>query len=702
MKNLHLFALISAAAYASAVAASTTKHPASDPYIWLEDARGERAMSWVKSENAKTLKVLEAESRFAGLFEDAKHIAEAKDRTPDPNQLAGQIYNLWQDAEHPHGLWRRTSVADYQSESTAWQTVIDLDALSAQEHANWFWGGLTCLEPKETRCLVALSDGGEDAVTVREFDFAKPGAVVNGFSLPSGKQQVVWEDTDTVLVAREWTKGDLSQAGYPLIVKRLKRGLPLESATEVYHGTRADFAATLLSLDDGAGNHALLVERGVDFFRFERFLVQGSETLRLDLPLKSNVIGLVDGQIVVQVNEPWQSGGSTLPTGSLISVALDEARSHPQTLHPQAIYTPLEREALVSAATSQQQVLVHFLDNVNGRMASYRHGKAGWERRALPGADNASLQIVSTDLHSEQAFINSTGFLSPSQLQLLDLSSGSIKPVKTLPARFDASRHVVEQFAATSTDGTQIPYFIVHPKDAKLDGRTPIIIGAYGGFQVPVTPHYDSMLGKLWLERGGAFVLANIRGGGEFGPKWHEAGLKTNRQRIFDDFAAVGRDVVARGYADVPHLGIRGGSNGGLLMGVEFTQHPDMWSAVDIQVPLLDMLRFEQIAAGSSWVGEYGSVKNPQERKFLASISPYHNIKSNVHYPEALIWTTTKDDRVGPQHARKFAAKLAEMKVPYLFYEVIEGGHGSGATPAEHAHTVALEYTYFWKKLAPQ
>jgi prolyl oligopeptidase len=344
--------------------------------------------------------------------------------------------------------------------------------------------------------------------------------------------------------------------------------------------------------------------------------------------------------------------------------------------------------------------LVHTLDNVNGRAFSYAPAPGNrWSRRQLELPDNISVNIIDADLHGEQAFIQVAGFLTPARLMLADLGKDTLSTVKTLPPKFDASHHVVEQFAATSKDGTKIPYFIVHPIAMKMDGSTPTILNAYGGFMVARTPSYSAELGKLWLERGGAFVLANIRGGGEFGPAWHEAGLKTHRQRIFDDFTAVGEDIIAKGFTSSAHLGIMGGSNGGLLMGVEFTQHPELWGAVDIQVPLLDMLRYEQIAAGSSWVGEYGSVSVPAERAFLASISPYNDLKPGVKYPQALIWSTTKDDRVGPQHARKFAAKLASMGVPYLYFEVIEGGHGAGATPDERAKMQAREYTYFSAKL---
>jgi prolyl oligopeptidase len=683
-----------------AAAAAQAPEP-SDPYIWLEDVHGDRAMEWVKAENAKTSAVLDTDALFQKLFSDAKTIAESKDRIPQPNLLHGAIYNFWQDAEHVHGIWRRTNLADYQTARPHWQTVIDLDALSKAENANWFWKGARCAEPSQRRCMVALSDGGEDATTLREFDLDSRQFVDGGLSFPRGKQSYAWETEDTLLAAREWTAGELTQSGYPYVVKRIKRGASLPEATEIFRGTADDVMVTPFALSDDTGHRAAFVRRAVSFFEYEHYLLAGNSLKKLALPLKCNVIGMLRGQLIVDVNEDWKLGGTSLPEGSLIALDLAAVKADPAHLHPVTIYKPSDRQALASAELTRNHVLVHVLDEVNGRAYSYTmNSRHRWTRAPLPIPNNASVDLAATDAHSDTAFVSIAGFLSPTRLMLVDLNKNTLTEAKSLPAKFDASKDVVEQFQATSSDGTKIPYFIVHPAHLKMDGGTPTIIYAYGGFQSSQTPNYSADLGKLWLERGGAYVLANIRGGGEFGPAWHEAGLKTKRQRIYDDFAAVAQDLIAKGFTTPAHLGIRGGSNGGLLMGVEFTQHPEMWAAVDIGVPLLDMLRFEQIAAGSSWVGEYGSVTKPDERAFLASISPYNNLKSDVHYPQAFIWTTTKDDRVGPQHARKFAAKLSSLGVPYYYYEVIEGGHGSGSTPAEHAQMAAREYAYFARKLA--
>jgi prolyl oligopeptidase len=673
-----------------------------DPFLWLEEVAGARAMEWVHAENAKTTAVLDGDPRFAALYKDALALSQAEDRIPEPQILGGRIYNHWQDAAHAHGLWRRASLREYQRKAPAWTTVLDLDALSAQEKANWFWSGADCQQPAERRCMLALSDGGEDAVTEREFDLRNSQFVPGGFSLPRGKQGLAWQDQDTLWVSREWSPGELTASGYPYVVKRLRRGEPLAAAQELYRGMASDVGVFPLALHDAAGHEALIIEHDVTFFEADYQLQTPAGLAPLGLPRKVNLVGLIDGRLIVELREDWHSTeGAHFAPGSLVAIDLAQALAAPAQLRPSLVYAPAPRHAFAQASATRHHLLVTELDDVKGRAYVYTPGEAQqWSRRALALPDYASVDIIDTDLHSDRAFLQVTGFLTPSALWLADLAREKLAVVKTLPARFDASRHTVEQLEAVSKDGTRIPYFIVHARESRRDGTTPTLLTAYGGFQVSETPYYSASIGKLWLDRGGAFVLANIRGGGEFGPAWHEAGLKTHRQCIYDDFAAVAEDLIARGYTSAAHLGILGGSNGGLLMGVEFNQHPQLWGAVSIEVPLLDMLRYEQIAAGSSWVGEYGSVTVPEERAFLAATSPYQNLKSGVAYPEPLVWTTTKDDRVGPQHARKFAARLAQLGLPYLFYEVIEGGHGAGATLDEQAAMSAREFTYFARQLA--
>ncbi len=693
---LALLAVIAAPRGLTAQAGTT------DPYIWLEDAHGEKPMAWVRAENAKTVNVLERDPRYAGNYREALRIGQAKDRIPYVSFIGGALYNFWQDSAHVRGIWRRTTLESYRTMSPVWTTVLDLDALATTEKANWVWHGANCAQPAERRCMLNLSDGGEDAGTFREFDLRTGTFVPTGFVLPKGKQRLAWMGEDTLLVSREWNPGELTTSGYPFIVKRIARGQPLSAAVELFRGTAQDggYGVSPFTVVDGAGHHASFINRPTTTFEYEHYIIRAGDVARLSIPLKANVTDFLDNQVIVQLSEPWVSGSTTIRGGAIASFDAGAAMRDPAHLRATAIFEPGPRESVSGVSATRDRLLASVYHNVTGKVFVFTHAPSGaWTHTALALPANISTNVGSADNASNRAFVNVDGFLTPSSVWIADAKSATAVQVKTLAPRFDATKSVVEQFEATSTDGTRVPYFVVHPKGMALNGANPTILYAYGGFEVSLTPSYSATVGKLWLEHGGVYVLANIRGGGEFGPAWHEAGLKTKRQVIYDDFAAVAKDLIARGITSSRRLGIEGGSNGGLLMGVEMTQHPDLWHAVDIQVPLLDMLRYEQIAAGTSWVGEYGSVSKPDERAFLASISPLNNLKQGVQYPEALIWTTTKDDRVGPQHARKFAAKLADLGQPYLFYEVIEGGHGAGANIEQRAHTTALEYTYFTRKL---
>jgi prolyl oligopeptidase len=678
------------------------KLPPDDPYIWLEEVDSSNAMTWVRAENEKTLAVLESDPRYDKLFEEALAIAEAKDRIPTPEIVGGQIANFWQDADHVRGLWRRTTLESYESDSPQWTTVLDLDGLAKSEKANWVWTGANFDQPQERRCLIGLSDGGEDAITVREFDFPSAQFVEKGFHLPKAKQRYAWENENTLLASYALTPAELTESGYAFIVRRVKRGQTIETATEIFRGTKSDggYGVTPVVMEDGAGHQATLIDRPLTTFEFEEYLVRDADVAKLSLPRKVRIEAMVAGKLIMVVEEDWMSASGQVSQGSVVAIDLQEAKQNPKVLKPVIIFAPGPRESVDNLAATLDALVMTTLDNVRGRAFVYRVAADGtWFRRKLDVPDNVSVNIADADLHSDVALLDVSGFLQPKSLWLARTDGQTLKQIKTLPAKFDGSRDVVEQFEAVSSDGVKIPYFIVHPKDMKLDGSNPTVLNAYGGFQVSMTPGYSALNGKLWLERGGVFVMANIRGGGEFGPAWHEVGLKTHRQIIYDDFAAVARDLISRRITSPRRLGIQGGSNGGLLMGVEFTQHPELWNAVDIQVPLLDMVRYEKIAAGTSWVGEFGSMSNPDEAAFLKSISPYANLRRGQSYPQALIWTTSKDDRVGPQHARKFAARLAEYGIPYYFYEVIEGGHGSGANIKERVRTTALEMTYFTRKL---
>jgi len=696
-----LAALFLMTATASPLAAQADD--SSDPYIWLENVNGAKPMAWVHEHNAKTQAALEADPRYQQYYNEALQIAQAEDRIPSGDFIGGKIYNFWQDANHVRGIWRRTSVDDYASGHPHWETVLDLDALAASEKANWVWKGADCVRPAENRCLINLSDGGEDAVTIREFDLGTDKFVDNGFVLPKGKQRVAWVDENTLLVSREWNPGELGRTGYPYIVKRLKRGQPLSAAVELFRGKPDDggYGVTPYVLRDGQNRTLDVISRPLDTFHSETYVLTPKGVRRVAMPEKNNLTDLVDGRVIAQLDEDWNPAGSKrhFAAGTLVSLDLAQLKADPAHPKPMLIYAPGPREALEGVSSSKNVLLASTLDNVRGRTLIFTPTKTGWKRSVMDLPENSTLGVVSTSSRSDQALVGVTNFLKPPSLWLADAATGKARQIMSQPPKFDASNLVVDQREATSTDGTKIPYFIVHRKDLQLDGNNPTLLYAYGGFQVSMTPSYSATTGKLWLEKGGVYVLANIRGGGEFGPKWHDAGLNVHRQIIYDDFAAVAKDLIARKVTSPRRLGIMGGSNGGLLMGVEFTQHPELWNAVVIDVPLLDMLRISKIAAGASWEGEYGSVDDPAVRAFWEKTSPYQNLRKDVKYPEPFIFTTTKDDRVGPQHARKFAARMEEMGLPFYYYEETEGGHSSGANLKQQAHTNALQMIYLTRKL---
>ena len=673
-----------------------------DKYQWLEDVSSPRSMAWVKAEDARSAKVLQGDPQFASLYAMALKVLESPDRLPTPQFRQGEIYNTWQDAQHVQGILRRTSLEDYLTAQPNWHTVLDYDALGKQDNQKWVEEGLVCLYPEDRYCLVALSAGGEDAQTMREFNLKTEKFVEDGFQLPHSKQEVAWVDKNTLVVARDWGAGTMTTSGYPFVVKLLKRGQLLEHAKEIFRGVDSDVEVLPVALHDGRGNHAVAFDRAISIFQSEISLLTPVGVRKLALPPKVHMDGLLAGRLIVTINEDWKPQGAdhTLAQGSVVALDLKALERHPDRPQPTVVFAPTPQEFVQQVAITKNHLLLTTLEHVQGRAYVYSVGSGGkWTRKQLDIPENRTVEIVTTNESDDRFFLELNGFLDPSSLWLGDADAASLKTAKTLPPQFDASNLVVEQLAATSKDGTKIPYFVVRRKDLKYDGENPTLLTAYGGFQISMTPGYSGIVGKLWLERGGVYVLANIRGGGEFGPAWHEAGLKTHRQRIFDDFAAVGQDLVARKITSPRRLGIEGGSNGGLLVGVEMTQHPAMWNAVVIQVPLLDMLRFEKIAAGASWTGEYGSVSVPEQRAFLASISPYNQLKPNVSYPQPLIFTTTKDDRVGPVHARKFAARMEEFHEPFFYDEIVEGGHAAGADLKEAARTWAEEYTYLSRKL---
>ncbi len=671
-----------------------------DPFLWLEEVEGKKALDWVRAQNERSLKILQADARYQDLHDKALAILEAKDRIPGPAFRGADVVNFWQDDVNVRGLLRRTTVDGYRAAAPEWETVLDVDALAKAENANWVYKGSNCLQPEERLCLLSLSDGGKDAVEIREFDIKAKAFVKDGVRLSAGKQNADWLDADTLYLGRDWGPGTMTESGYPFVAKLWKRGTKLEDAVEVYRGKQTDVAAGASVLRDQDGVvQAVMFARYPSFFETEYYLSTDEGPVRLPFPLKSTIQALVAGQLVLTLEEDWTWQGVAYAKGALISFDLAQLKKDGATAPATLVYTPGPRESIEQTANTRNRLLVAVYENVKGALYSYSFAGGKWSRTKMDLPANASIGVVSTREDDDLAFVNVASFIEPDALYLGDAKTGKFEKVKSLPPRFDASDMAVDQFEAKSTDGTMIPYFVMHKKDMKLDGSNPTLLYAYGGFQVSMTPTYSATVGKMWVERGGVYVLANIRGGGEFGPAWHQAGLKTKRQIIYDDFAAVAQDLIARKITSPRRLGIEGGSNGGLLMGVEFTQHPELWNAVVIQVPLLDMLRFDKLLAGASWVGEYGDPDNPEERAFLQKTSPYHNLKKGVKYPEPFFVTSSKDDRVHPGHARKMAAKMEQMGLPFLYYENVDGGHAAAANQRERAKRIALEFTYLTRKL---
>ena len=667
-----------------------------DPFLWLEDIDGAKALAWVREQNARSLALLQSDPRYPALLADARAIITASDRIPYPSFLGDRLVNFWQDDAHVRGLWRRTTLDSFRTPEPQWETLLDIDALAVAEQRNWVFHGAVSLPPDYRRCFVALSDGGKDASELREFDLASLRFVENGFYLPEAKQSVAWLDDENLFVARDWGPGTLTQSGYPFIVKKVRRGIPLADAEQVFAGAATDVSVGASVLRDPDGTvRGVGISRQVNFFESERYLLTDRGPVRMPMPLRSSFRAFVTGQLVFSLEEPWQG----FPSGALISLDLDTCLRDPENVKPLLIVAPGPREAIEDAAATRDRLLVTIYRNVQGAAVSYRFDSGGWQASPLQLPKNASVSIAAASNRDDRAFIDVAGFLDPNALWLVEPEANGTVPVKSLPPRFDASAHVVEQFEAASADGTLVPYFVIRPAAMRVDGTAPTLLYGYGGFQVSLTPSYLGAAGKLWLEKGGVYVIANIRGGGEFGPQWHQAALKAGRRHAFDDFIAVAEDLIRRRITSSRRLGIMGGSNGGLLMGVMLTQRPDLFRAIVIQVPLLDMLRYHQLLAGASWIAEYGDPEVVEEAAFLRNISPYHNLKPGVGYPEPFFVTSTKDDRVHPGHARKMAARMQVLGRPFLYYENIDGGHSAAANLEERARRTALEFTYLSRKL---
>ncbi|MBA4225436.1 MAG: S9 family peptidase [Hyphomonas sp.] len=677
-------------------------------HLWLEEVEGADALAWVTAQNERTLAELQADPRYAGFEAEALEVLNSSERIPYGSVRDGYVYNFWQDEKNVRGLWRRTPLASYATETPVWETIVDFDKLSADEGANWVYKGANCLRPApggEWRCLVSLSDGGKDAVINREFNLATKQFVEGGFVTAEAKQGIAWAGPDTLLIATDWGEGTLTESGYPSIVKRWQRGTPVEEAVELFRGKETDVGVwpMTMKLEDGRVLQGAV--QAETFFTQKYFWFPEGETepVRWPLPLKATPNGIYKGQFLFTIEQDWTpEGQDAFKAGDLLSFDL-AAFLETRTLPPVTLaFRPSETQAVNGVAIAKGAALLSISDNVVGKVLRIEPSVGGWTTSPVELPGTGQVGIAFADEDETAVFLNYEDFLTPSSLLTYDVGSGAVTPLKSLPAKFDATGLKVEQFFATSKDGTRVPYFIIHREDMTLDGTTPTLLYGYGGFQVSMTPGYSPVSGRLWLEEGGAYVLANIRGGGEFGPNWHQAGLKQNRQRIYDDFIAVGEDLIERKITSPEHLGIMGGSNGGLLMGVMLNQRPDLWNAVVVQVPLLDMLRYHLLLAGASWVDEYGSPEVPEERAFLETISPYQNFDAAKPYPTPFFVTSTKDDRVHPGHARKMAKRFEEAGLPFYYFENMDGGHAAAADQTARAKRSALEYTYLTRQLFPK
>ena len=671
-----------------------------DDHLYLEEVLGEKALGEVGAWNERTLERLTSDPRFATMQADALEILNSKDKIPYVSYRGGEVHNFWQDANSVRGVWRKSTLDSYLSGDTAWETVIDFDALSKSEDKNWVYKGNSCLSPDYELCMVNLSDGGKDAVVRREFNTKTKTWVEGGFVTEESKGTVSWLDADHVVVGVDFGEGTMTDSGYPMVAKLWKRGTPISEAVEIGRGEKADvgYWAGTFELDDGS--REIMNARSMTFYtsRYDWIPQKDGklgEAVVLPIPEKVNMYGAFKDQVLLQLNEDWRG----YKTGDLVSFDIHDFMKDGTIDTIALVYSPDEKSSLNNVGGTKSKLLLSISRDVTSAAYAFDFKDGKWTSDKLDFPANGTVSIGATNDKEDVAFISSESFLTPDTLWTYNTTSGKKAKAKSLPAWFDAASMTSEQFFATSTDGTKVPYFVVRQKGLKMDGTNPTLLYGYGGFEISLNPSYSATRGKLWLENGGVYVLANIRGGGEYGPKWHQAGLKTERQKIYDDFISVAEDLIEKDITSPKHLGIEGGSNGGLLMGVMFTQRPDLFNAVVCAVPLLDMMRFHTLLAGASWMGEYGNPEDAVEGKFLRSISPYHNVDPDADYPEVFFVTSTKDDRVHPAHARKVAKRMEDQGHDFLYYENIDGGHSAAANLKETAKRLALQHTYLMQKL---
>lgn len=667
-----------------------------DSYQWLEEVDGKKQLEFVENQNKITLDVLKQQKEYQDIYNKSLAIINATDRIAYPSINGSYIYNFWQDKEHVRGIWRRTTKASYNTDKPTWETVIDIDAMSKQDNVKWVFKGATGLYPNYTTFLIRLSKGGGDAVVVKEFDALTKTFVANGFELPESKSNVNYLDKNTLIVGTDFGANSMTSSGYPRVVKLWKRGTPLSQAKTIFEGDATDVSDSGYAMRDGDKTY-LMVSKAETFYSSNIYVMANDRLTQLQIPEDADISDILNNQLIINLKSDWTVDGVTYKQGTIVSANFTSLINGKKEI--QSLYEPDAFSSVASIASTKNYLLVNILNNVKSELYTYAYTNNKWIKTKVNAPELGTIGLSATDEFSDDYFFTFQNFLTPNSLYASNTKTNTITKVKSLPSYFDATKYKVEQFKAKSKDGEMIPYFVVSAKNTVLNSKNPTLLYAYGGFESSEEPFYSGVIGQSWLEKGGVYVLANIRGGGEFGPKWHQAGLKEKRQNIYNDFHAVAENLIAKKITSNKHLGIQGGSNGGLLMGVAFTQRPDLYNAVVCQVPLLDMQRYNKLLAGASWMGEYGNPDVPAEWEFIKKYSPYQNLKKDMSYPEVFFMTSTRDDRVHPGHARKMAAKMIDMGYKIYYYENTEGGHGGSSTNEQRANFTALYYAYLWMKL---
>jgi len=683
-----------------------------DAFLWLEDIEGKKSLDWVKAQNKISTKTIAGYPGYKAMVGDALKILEDKNKIPKISIRGGYLYNFWQDKDHVRGLWRRIPWQKFQKTGELrWEVLLDVDALDRAEKQNWIYKGAQCLPPSYDLCLVELSRGGTDASTYREYQISKKAFVKKGFHVKEAKSWVSWRSKDEIFVATNYGADTLSESGYPLEVKSWKRGSSPGASPSLFKGNKKNMIVGARRIWDGPHSIDVLSQL-LTFYSSKNWLLIDDRKIKIPKPDSANIFTYFKGHVLIELREDWSVNKKTYTAGSLVAIPLklgkegapDEGAEASvfDLTQIQSVFQPSSGVSVLGMSRTKNHLLVNILENVKGKVfkIGYQKGKGFLPPVPVVGDAQTHTTIISADSSGDHFYFQQDGFLKPKSLGQFDLKTNSSKPLKKLDNQFSSSEMVVYQKWASSKDGTKVPYFLFGQKKVIESGKAPTLLYGYGGFEISRTPFYSGLIGKLWLENGGVYAIANIRGGGEFGPKWHQAALKTNRHKAYDDFIAVSEALISSGVTTSRHLGIYGRSNGGLLVGAIMTRRPDLYRAVVCGVPLLDMIRYSQLLAGASWMGEYGDPRKPKMYSYLRSYSPYHNVNKKKNYPSLLLMTSTKDDRVHPGHARKMAAKMMDQGHPeVLYFENTEGGHKGSANLKQLAERTVMRYAFLFKML---